>query len=528
MKASSLLKLFTVSISAAFGIGFLAVRYPENMPDNVEPKPAFARASDSSIREIRSRLFSGPISDIAAIDGLTIADMPEESQIGIHARFNHDPEAVRMLLSAAGYKWLRSDRGDWATEGLVSARNLDMNINLLVYAPGKMILDKNLSMRDIAEFWHYEMVVADINTYGDAIKSVQVHNEPAHFPKVEAKGANGRKRKISAWLHAFGGKPWEGQWVDKFAEFSAYASELTKADYPNIDVVIGALNINATATMIEEYDQTFDVVYFHPYPARRKPEFFPGLPNENYRNFNTEDIEFERTIDLFDEQVVFPRTQEKARFWVTEVGFSTYRKAIGVPDIPQPPTSEVMQGKLLARALNTYFAAGVERVFLFILNDTRSRNPARRSINNKESNFGLVRRDYSLKPAYLMMARINLLTRGIMKPDVELQRSTTIRSATTANGGALLEGERIRLVGFQTGIDRQMVSVWSDATTAESEDTFEPRQVTLSFDPSQLGSNPILFDVMTGQSRRLNPSVTEAGARVELEVPDYPLYIVEN
>jgi hypothetical protein len=89
---------------------------------------------------------------------------------------------------------------------------------------------------------------------------------------------------------------------------------------------------------------------------------------------------------------------------VTEVG---YHNATSVPSGNHNPVSEAAAGAYVPRLFLDYFAAGVPRTFLYELVDERSET----GLTDPEQHFGLLRSDWSPKPAYTNLRNLITLTR---------------------------------------------------------------------------------------------------------------------
>ena len=84
--------------------------------------------------------------------------------------------------------------------------------------------------------------------------------------------------------------------------------------------------------------------------------------------------------------------------WVTEMGFHTAVEQSG----RQPAVTEAQQGSYLLRQLLENAQAGVQRSFIYELLEQKP-EPA---LRNQERHFGLLRSDFSHKPAFDMLATL--------------------------------------------------------------------------------------------------------------------------
>jgi hypothetical protein len=89
----------------------------------------------------------------------------------------------------------------------------------------------------------------------------------------------------------------------------------------------------------------------------------------------------------------------------TETG---YHNSVEAPaDLGHPPASEEAAGTYMPRLFLDYFRRGIVRTFAYELLDERA-DPERRDIN---ASFGLLRNDYSEKPAFIALQRLIALLR---------------------------------------------------------------------------------------------------------------------
>ncbi|MEM6446292.1 MAG: hypothetical protein AAF704_06955 [Cyanobacteria bacterium P01_D01_bin.123] len=475
-------------------------------------------------KELRDSFFLGPIAEIVQLENFTPDVISDESQIGIHVNFGKRKEYITELVNLAGFKWLRVGSGRWNLPAVLRmAKDSGINVNLVLYGPSRQMVKNPDNIDELSRRWLSERVNPVLEEYPEVIKAVQIHNEPSNFPKIRT-NVRGRERVASLWPHSFGGTWYGGGWIKPFTDYTTTASQLIKAKYPRITVVGGVRNINATLAMFGHSSmESVDAIYFHPYPRWSKPEHFPGARAKRYRHFKTRNFEFKDVINDFRSQLSRNVDRENPKIWITEFGVTTYEPD---PKIKrrqnQPPASEIMQAKLIARGLMTYLSAGVERAFIFSLN--RQLDEGNASKSDVKANFGLLRPDFTIKPAYLTVERLNLLLRGIAKPSSLSSAGVTTISYTQDE---LELDEKIHFNAYDTGIGRKALAVWSDASTATSEDFFEPRMISFEIN-ELLGSKPVVFDPITGTSEYLRIRRSGDVAIAEIDVFDYPMLIIEN
>jgi polysaccharide biosynthesis protein PslG len=130
----------------------------------------------------------------------------------------------------------------------------------------------------------------------------------------------------------------------------------------------------------------FDGVSVHPYSAPNSPAIY--TPGGDTR------FQFRRIEQL--RQALVSRGAAAKPFWITEIGWST------CPDQAEGCVSEGLQAqytKQVLDAVRTKYGAWVRAVFIYNYRDP----PASRDPSNKESWFGLIRRNGTPKPAWQML-----------------------------------------------------------------------------------------------------------------------------
>jgi len=152
----------------------------------------------------------------------------------------------------------------------------------------------------------------------------------------------------------------------------------------------------------------------------------------------------------------------------TEVGFHT---AVNVDDggDAQPPVTEAVQATYTLRTYLEHFRAGIKRTFLYELIDEKP-DPGR---TDAERNFGLLRRDFSAKPAFTALR--NLMTVVGDAAPVGATRPLGLAMGVDLTG--------VRSLLLQTGADRYKLVLWQGASIWDTEErrplAVAPRRVTV-------------------------------------------------
>ncbi len=174
----------------------------------------------------------------------------------------------------------------------------------------------------------------------------------------------------------------------------------------------------------------FDVFSFHPYEGRRSPEQAGFVP----------------TVQRL--QHLLRGSGHPARLWVTEQGWAS--------DDATPALDDVQQARLLVRAYLLGRMAGVE---LYVWYDGRNDGWA---LDDREDNFGLLRRDFRAKSAYRALA----VVAGVLGA----RRFTGVLPAPAGIFA-------LRFVG--AGAQQPVLAVWSPHTSGHLSLTLRGQRGTL-------------------------------------------------
>lgn len=166
-------------------------------------------------------------------------------------------------------------------------------------------------------------------------------------------------------------------WADALRSYQheLYAAVKGDAALRQLPVYAPTIVMPPNRELLRELGGAFDVANLHPYPAGGPPE--PIMRQEIADNG----------------QIV-----QKPSIVSTETG---YHNAINATE-GQPPVDEVTVGDYLPRLLLSAFAEGIERTYWYELVDIYADEPR----TAPDANFGLLRADYSPKPAFTALANL--------------------------------------------------------------------------------------------------------------------------
>lgn len=211
----------------------------------------------------------------------------------------------------------------------------------------------------------------------------------------------------------------------------------------------------------------------HPYPGGRPP-----------------------TVTLDEETRIAQGGRRDAGVFVTETGYHTaLRSGDG-----QPPVDERTQATYLPRLYLETFAAGVRRTFLYELLDERP-DPGRR---RSEQNFGLVRNDFTPKPAFTTLRKML----GVLR-----------QSPGEGNGtGARASGPRdLRSLLLEREDGSRVMALWRDVSVWDPDErtpiVVRPETATVTFDGT---ARDVRIDVPAAEGAEAEQRSRDSAARVDV------------
>jgi len=233
-----------------------------------------------------------------------------------------------------------------------------------------------------------------------------------------------------------------------------------------------------------------------------------------------DEFSFRGLVESYNAQ--FYKTGKPRSLWMTEFGFSTFEMTDAKVKGLYVGFSEQAQALYLLRRFVESLALPIAVSCQYDFLDDYGSNPVM-----DEANFGILRSDYSHKPAYYVLQRMNSLLAGA-EPDPELKVTIT----KDALHRSMIRGELIRdwdaaRIDAANGIrayafrnpatpNERMVALWSMLPFSGE---FNTRPV--SFEVTGLGDfrqPPVAIDLITGDSFDI-PVKFENGKAIVTELP---------
>jgi len=278
----------------------------------------------------------------------------------------------------------------------------------------------------------------------------------------------------------WGGIPAYGPNVKTF-QCAAYARVKTLA--PAAKMTSPTVTSGTGASYMSDLSACSDAAAIHPYPGGKLP-----------------------TSSLAS-TMAFTATYAKGKpFWVTETGYHTNLN--GTVNHYQPGVSELAAAKYVTREYLDYFLAGVPRSATYEFVDEWN------DANNDEANFGLVRNDGTLKPAYTSLQRLLTAVADPGPAFTPAAFSFTL-SGTTSTTRALALGKRTGAVLFV---------LWNDVLSYDvtAKQDLNPPAVSASITLAKLPSKVTALYVVggTGTATTVTPST-----KLVVSVVDAPVVV---
>jgi hypothetical protein len=445
---------------------------------------------------------------------------------GLSGAFKGWSQVDRLLdeASACGFKWIREgcrmetdDDGvhvrPYDLEWMRKAKAKDMDVILVI----SMSADETME----AFLAKVEAVVRDTKDLGVVY---ELGNEPNNFGN---------------WRQKFGG-PWNGRekdnstspWVVEHLKYTNAGAEKIKELLPEATVIgLGAVPPTNFRYLELGLSKAVDGVVEHPYTYSLPPERMPyslALTERDGRAVGDAEGSFVGLINSYHAK--FKETGQARSLWVTEFGFTTYWFNGENEKGLYAGFTEEAQAAYLVRRFLQGLALPIEVSCQYDLLDDYGSTP-----KEAEANFGILRGDYSRKPCFYALQRMNALFAGAeLDPALTIEtvaqplhRSARQKELVKNWDGAEIDGSNdVVSYGF-TPVgqnDRRLLAVWNEQAYSRQ---FNNRIVTLELKGWQdFVAQPVAINLLTGESFDVKVEKTDTAVRlVDLSVEQAPLAI---
>ena len=510
-------------------------------------KPAFPYGvNPRSVTRIRFRLEAENgsaaefASSIAGREAASRPDAPENgrgirsARTGTCVHFNYAPKPegpfagwyprARLLdeIAACGYKYIRDGlsaeerpEGGWKlrehdAETLRAARERGLELIAVIDMSADEPLDRFL-----------ERLAAIVRGSRGYVNVYELGNEPHNFGQWRQTFRH--KGKDGSW-NGYESDGTVSEWVRKHVEYTNAGADLIKKIAPDKTVIgLGSCAPTNFHALNAGVSKNLDGVVEHPYTFSLPPEKVPfgkRLAKRDGIAIGDDEHTFRGLVESYHEH--FRKTGKPRSLWVTEFGFTTFELSDAKAKGLYVGFSEQAQALYLLRRFVESLSLPVAVSCQYDFIDDYDSNPA-----TDEANFGILRADYSRKPAFYVLQRMNSLLAGA-EPDPSLQLKVTkealhrsmVRGELVKDWDAakIDAANGVRLAAFRQP-DRpneRMAAVWSMQPYSGE---FNTRPVSFEVGGLQdFTAMPVAIDMMTGESFDL-PVKFENGKATVTELP---------
>jgi hypothetical protein len=300
-----------------------------------------------------------------------------------------DQKSMAAAIAQSGSRWARLDVA-WATLQPTGPGSYDLGWGVpMVDRAVANATDAGLDVL-LTLYWAPEW--ATVGT-GKA-----AHPDPAAYARAAqwvAARYKGKVKAIEVWNEQNGARFWNPADPVAYTRLLQAAYPAIKAGNPDALVVMGGLEYSDTAFLQQMYDAgvkgSYDVNAFHPYPAIADQSPLAPWDGTKWTVANMKTY-----MD------VMARNGDTTPVWLTELGWSTHTNWTGVENWNRG-VSDAVQADYLTQMytlVNSQYPQ-VTALFWYTVRDTALGNV-------QQDHYGLVRTDWSRKPAFAALQAANL------------------------------------------------------------------------------------------------------------------------
>ena len=430
----------------------------------------------------------------------------------VHFNYGKDPrgafrvwhpwEMILDRIADSGYKWIRSGinlRKDESGK-LSGVDEYDLNYLNAARERGieSVIIIGMYADESLEEFKERIRLTVE-GTRACGVRVYELGNEPANF---------------GGWIKKYGGE-WNGRlrnenkhapWLIAHLDYTNQGAEYLKSLYPEA-IVIGCGN--ATPANFRDLEQglspAVDGVVDHPYTFSLPPEKVPfghGLTERDGVEVGDAEHTFAGLVNSYIEK--FKATGKMRSLWVTEFGYSNFCASGDNEKKLYAGFSEEAQAVYLVRRFLESLALPIALSCQYEFVDDYGSKPFQ-----DEANFGLLRTDYTPKPAFFAIQRLNSLMHGAV-PDADARVTVTAaplhRSALREtlvkswDDAAISAANGVRAYAFSdpAAPEERLLALWSRQPYSRE---FSNRMVSLEIDNwAEFDAVPVAIDLITGDT----------------------------
>jgi len=477
---------------------------------------------------------AGQLADTVNLGAPKTSREIEQSKFGTCVHFSYAPKPEGAFkgwypkdllldeISKCGFKYIREGLGvDKLPDGGWKIRDTDFetlrkakerDIDQIV------VIDMRAT-ESIPDF--LSRVRAVVEQSRDYVKVYELGNEPNNFGQWrQTYQHNGKDGNWNGWES----DGTVSEWVKKHVEYTNAAADLIKAIAPEKTVIgLGSCAPTNFHALNVGLSKNLDGVVEHPYSFSLPPEKVPfgkRLVKRDGIAVGDDEHTFRGLVESY--HAWFEKTGTPRSLWVTEFGFTTFEMSDAKVKGLYVGFSEQAQALYLLRRFVESLALPVALSCQYDFLDDYASNPA-----TDEANFGILRGDYSRKPAYYVLQRMNSLLSGA-EPDsglkVKITKDALHRSMVRGelvkdwDDASIDAANGIRAYAFRNSAapNERMVALWSMQPFSGE---FNSRPVSFEIDGlGEFTQPPVAIDMISGASYDL-PVKFENGKAIVTALP---------
>ncbi len=402
-------------------------------------------------------------------------------------------------IAACGFKFYREGLSfEKQPDGSFRVRPLDIDTIKMARERGleQIVVIDMRATEPLDEF--LRRVEAAVRDTRGHVRIYELGNEPHNF---------------GDWRKKFGG-PWNGwengkvsEWVKEHTRYTNAAADLIKSLNPDAVVIgLGSCSPTNFHALSLGVTRNLDGVVDHPYTYSLPPEKIPfgwSLTGRDGVKIGDAEHTFKGLMESY--AAAFREEGVPRKVWVTEFGFTTFwPNAKGAKAMYAGFSEKAQSLYLVRRFIESLSLPMIAATCQYdFLDDYGS------SENEEEANFGLLYGDYTRKPAFYAVQRLNSLFAGA-EPDAAAKVTTTFDGLhRSAVRGALVRdwdqsqidaANGVRILPFVNPEQpaERLLAVWSMQPCGGE---FNNRVVSFEVEGwGEFNERPVAIDLLTGDT----------------------------
>lgn len=457
-----------------------------------------------------------------------------DDRLGVQTHYAHpgwEPISTLDAIRDLGVGWIRDDlfwssvekeRGKYVIpeqtwEWVKAAKEHDLKIILTITGGNPLYkdpYDKN-GYVSFARFVAQEM--------RGHVQAIEIINEPFGRFRQAADKTLGIASSWNGWDRVHNRlQPWALKYLDTMNAVADAIHEVAPGEYKIIGL---GCSPGLNKLMIKKgVSKHLDGITAHPYSKKLRPEWLP-YGNTLFYKLRDGEVAGDSAGSFLSIKEDLLATAKlhggPTELWLTEQGYTTFQ-CTGACKSSYASSTEEAQAIFAQRRLLENLGSGVRFSSWYNFYD-KGKDP-----QNAEHNFGLMRRDGTLKPAYYAIQRMIKAVQGL-QPQAWGESEPFPISNTDRQGIPLLTDNPLspdsyRLYQFTDSRNgEQVLAIWSTADINRSQ---TPRKINLRITTNRTPITITRIDLMSGRESTVELTVKGNAAFLrDLELPTHPVLL---